>query len=454
MSFGLLTGAENTMTYEELASTGKTAASGSVMRVAQHATRYHADPELDRGLYLYEHRRCYDDIIEFSNKLCYHGKLLPRRGSAPSPHDGTPEYLPPMAYVHVDGICQSLPAGSRRNLLEAETIAAWLIANRGMLEMKYGTPLHKIVGIVTPFSGQVSAIEAACEKVGIEVGREDGQLTAGTVHALQGAERHIVIFSPVYSKHEDGRFIDKSTSMLNVAVSRAKDSFIVFGDMDAIDAVSATEPRGVLARFLFKNPGNALTFEHRRRADLQTTKTVVSQLRDAAGHDAFLLHTLSQVKRTFQIVTPWLRLERTKEIGAFDAMLEAIDRGIDVEVYTDPQLNIEDARADARKRKLTQLLADVRAFRDAGIAVTFVRKVHSKLIIGDDDVYCVGSFNWLSAQRAGEYARHETSLLYRGSDLLQEILAVRKSLLQRRILQTPYVDEHSRRRPNLERPVI
>lgn len=443
MNLGLLSGAENGATYEELARTGKTAASGSVMLVAQNATRYHADPELDRGLYLYEHRRCYDEIIQFSNELCYHGKLLPRRGEAPPGSDGATDQLPPMAYLHIDGICQTLAAGSRRNLLEAETIASWLAEHRGMLETKYDAPLHQIVGIVTPFAAQVAAIEAACAKVDIKVGRSDGMLTVGTVHSLQGAERHIVIFSPVYSKHEDGRFIDKSASMLNVAVSRAKDSFIVFGDMDVFDSVPGGEPRGVLASFLFKNPMNALRFEHRKRSDLQTRSTVLSQLRDASDHDAFLLQTLSAVKSSFQIVTPWIILARTKEIGAFDAMKRAVDRGVKVEIFTDPQLNIGEPGKEESARKEARLLADTKALRDAGIAVNFVRQVHSKLVIGDEDVYCIGSFNWFGARRSGQFVRHETSMLYRGPDLVPEILAMRKSLQQRRISRPPYAESRT-----------
>jgi hypothetical protein len=163
---------------------------------------------------------------------------------------------------------------------------------------------------------------------------------------------------------------------------------------------------------------------------------------------------LSSVKSTFQIVTPWIRLERAREIGAFDAMQEAIDRGVEVEIYTDPQLNIGDAGAEVKEKKLAQLLADVATLRNAGITVNFVREVHSKLVIGDEDIYCVGSFNWFSAQRTGQYVRHETSLLYRGADLVHEILAMRKSLLQRRISAAPFTDERSGRRPSLERPVL
>ncbi|AIO68599.1 AAA domain-containing protein [Burkholderia oklahomensis] len=447
-NLGLVTGESETAQYEKIAETGKAAASGSVMRAAQNASRYHADPELERGLYLYEHRRCYDEIIAFCNTLCYRGKLLPRRGPAPVREAHAPDCLPPMAYLHIDGICESLPTGSRRNLLEAETIAAWLAANRAMLEAQYQAPLARIVGIVSPFAAQVAAIQAACEKLGIEVGRADGQLTGGTVHSLQGAERHVVIFSPVYSKHDDGRFIDRSVSMLNVAVSRAKDSFLVFGDMDVFTTAAPSEPRGILAKFLFSHPDNALSFEHRPRTDLQTRDTAVSQLRDAAGHDAFLLDTLSRVKACIQIVTPWLRLDRAKEVGAFEAMCEAVERGVDVEIYTDPQLNIGDAGPEAG-RKRERLLADAEAFREAGIAVTFVRRVHSKIVIGDEEIYCVGSFNWLSAVRSGAYARHETSLLYRGSGLLNEILSMRKSLLQRTVTAGPFASEG---RPASRRP--
>jgi len=263
---------------------------------------------------------------------------------------------------------------------------------------------------------------------------------------LQGAERRVILFSPVYSKHEDGGFIDKSASMLNVAVSRAKDSFIVFGDMDVFNSVAASGPRGVLAKHLMESAGNALKFEHQPRADLLTRGTTFVSLRDASDHDAFLLDTLAKVKTSFQIVTPWLRLQRTKEIGAFHAMCEAVRRGVEVEIYTDPQLNIGDAEGKDDVAKKTQLLAEAEVLRDAGITVHFVQKVHSKIVIGDDDIYCVGSFNWFSAQRTGQYVRHETSLLYRGANMAHEILAMRKSLLQRKISVVAFRNERLERR--------
>ena len=213
-------------TYKNLADLGKASSSGSVMRIAQHATRYHYDPDLARGMFLFEHRRCYDEIINYCDELCYSKKLIPMRGS-PKSNNG----LPTMGYLHVNGICQN-SNGSRKNDLEAQTIAEWLVANRNQLESTHKKPLNEVVGIVAPFTGQVRAITAACKARGIAVGQNEGELTVGTVHSLQGAERLVVIFSPTYSKHADGKFIDNNQSMLNVAVSRAKDNFLVFGDMD------------------------------------------------------------------------------------------------------------------------------------------------------------------------------------------------------------------------------
>lgn len=260
---------EITEKYTAIAELGKSAASGSVMKIAQCVSRYQYDPELARGMYLYEHRRCFDNIIGYCNALCYHGKLLPKRGGEES------NLMPAMGYLHIDGKGELASSGSRYNLLEAETIAAWLTDNQQDIEAHYGKSLHEVVGIVTPFSAQVSTIKQALGKQGISTGANETSLTVGTVHSLQGAERAIVIFSPVYSKHEDGGFIDSDNSMLNVAVSRAKDSFLVFGDMDLFEIQPPSSPRGLLAKYLFESEKNALTFDYKERKDLKTSETKI-----------------------------------------------------------------------------------------------------------------------------------------------------------------------------------
>lgn len=243
---------------ENLRLSGKMASCGNVMNIAQQASLYHYDEELPRGLFLYEHRRCFNEIIAYCNALSYKNRLIPSRGRHQD-LEMPPNPFPPMGYVNVFGQCKSKATGTRYNLLEANTIAQWLSSKRGELEDLYGKRLEEIVGIVTPFTGQVDILRSSCRKYNIDVSPETG-ITIGTVHSLQGAERHIVIFSATYTKESNGGFIDASPSMLNVAVSRARDNFIVFGDMRTFNPKQSFTPRGLLATFLLKSEENKIHF--------------------------------------------------------------------------------------------------------------------------------------------------------------------------------------------------
>ncbi|WP_394374764.1 AAA domain-containing protein [Stutzerimonas frequens] len=413
--------------YAAFCERGQSAANGSAMAVAQAASRYHYDPDLARGLYLYEHRRCYDSIIEYCNALCYKGKLLPRRG--PKPAGG----LPGLGYLHVNGICQPSHGGSRHNLLEAQTIAAWLKANEAALVERYGKALGEIVGVITPFGAQTQAIVQACAALGINAGKGDGQMTVGTVHSFQGAERPVVIFSAVYTKHADGQFIDRKDSMLNVAVSRAKDSFLVFGDMDLFSQQPIGKPRGRLAQFLFADPASELVFELQPRQDLQTSRTGLSHLHDVQEHDAFLKQTLETARYQVQIVTPWVRTRAMQHSGALESLQAAVQRGVQVTVFTDLGFNTGIGRTQLKgnPQRIAEFNEAIATLKARRVEVSIVNKVHSKLVMADDELLSVGSFNWLSAQRQGDYVHHETSMVYRGADVAGELAINRASLVQR-----------------------
>lgn len=326
--------------------------------------------------------------------------------------------------LDIDGD-KSATISSRANLLEAQTIAAWLDENRAGLEARYRKPLEQIVGIVTPFGRQVREIRDACASRRISVDGREG-MTIGTVHALQGAERPIVIFSPVYSKHADGGFIDASPSMLNVTVSRAKDSCLVFGDMDVMAAAQTGSPRSILSEFLFASETNALEFAAEPRTDLKQGSGQIQMLRDAAGHDAFLLDALSAGGRRYTIVSPWVIAGTMERVGLIAAFEGAIRRGAEIDVFADPLLNEGPAAGG-----LTQMEAVEKLFAKIGVRLHKLPKLHSKIVAIDSDVLCIGSYNWLSADRQGQYARHETSFVYRGQHLEDEIRTIVGSLKRR-----------------------
>ena len=325
-----------------------------------------------------------------------------------------------MGYLQVDGISQN-SNGSRKNELEAETIAEWLIAHQELLESTYEKPLSQIVGIVAPFTGQVRAITYACKSKGINVDKNNDGLTIGTIHSLQGAERSVVIFSPTYSKHADGKFIDRSASMLNVAVSRAKDSFLVFGDMDIFNAESSGTPRNLLAKYLFKNDSNALRFKRIIRKDLKVKQNSIRQLINAEDHDLFLLETINHSKNEVIIVTPWL-LKHAISDQLINTMRVATLRGVSITVYTDASFN-------KPRQKEMHLAIDL--LKTIGVETLLLNNVHSKVIICDESTYCAGSFNWFSADRQGQFKNYEVSIVYQGDDLIKEVDIIKKDLSNR-----------------------
>lgn len=426
----VFTSADIEKEFATLIKLGKTASSGSVMKIAQHASRYHYDQDMAPGMFLYEHRRCYNEIINFCNQLIYKGKLKPMRGEVPEN-----SAFPALGYLHIDGVCQRDRSGSRYNKLEAQVIAKWLVENQQRLEKIYQQPLHKIVGIITPFGAQVLEIKRAIQSLPTNINVDDGEdmLTIGTVHSLQGAERKLIIFSAVYSKHANGNFIDSQPSLLNVAVSRAKDSFLVFGDMDIFHP-NLTTPRGILANYLFANEANKLNFDLIERSDLiRSGCTRLHMLRDAQEHDLFLQNAVNNAKREILIVTPWLKSAAVAHINILPIMEVAIQRGIKVSVYTDYQLNTSCDDKQKQQMLKNELANMMEQFKTKGIEIKLVNRIHSKLVIKDDDLLCIGSFNWLSARRVGDYVRHETSLCYQGQskNLCDEIKLLKDSFVDR-----------------------
>lgn len=245
---GLISSAEE---EQQLHAAGLSASKGSVMKVAQRASGYQKSDErgkYERGMFLAEHRRCMDEIIQFCNELAYKGRLKP---SCDRTHHGK---LPLMGYMHVEGRSRS-DGSSRVNPQEAVTIAEWLAGHRQFLESLYSDKkVDCIVAVVTPFNRQAALLRRELRRRGLE------NVTAGTVHVLQGAERPMVIFSSVYAPGEVGQMMfDRSVNMLNVAVSRAMDSFLVFGNVNIFNAKDSHLPSGLLAKHLFAKDTNRVT---------------------------------------------------------------------------------------------------------------------------------------------------------------------------------------------------
>lgn len=221
---------QSTDEFELLEQTGLNSSRSSVMKVAAKCCKYEKYEE--KGLFLSEHRRCYDEIIDYCNRLVYKGNLQPMRGKGKEDEKLAIKHWPQMGFKQIDTEYSIRKGSSRANRIEAEQIAEWLKNNFKLITNAYPKEAKEnLIGIITPFKAQVECIKSELKK---QMPTNHSKISVGTVHTFQGAERKIIILSTVYGKQDGCFFIDANKSLMNVAVSRAKDNFFVFGDINCL----------------------------------------------------------------------------------------------------------------------------------------------------------------------------------------------------------------------------
>lgn len=209
--------------------TGMNCCYSSMMEVCEKCSFYTDSDDLSYfGFFLNEHRRCYGEIIKFCSDLFYDERLLCVRT--------TPKNLlfsKPMVYHEIINPTRSeIYITSRRNKDEAKQIVSWLNSKYCAIKNYYinnkGVNYKFTIGVITPFKAQAELLQKLIHSKFDD--KYTSHIQIGTVHDFQGKEKDIILFSLVYHHEENCKFINWNSSLLNVAVSRAKDTFVLFGD--------------------------------------------------------------------------------------------------------------------------------------------------------------------------------------------------------------------------------
>ena len=155
------------------------------------------------------HYRCSPKIIEFNNRKYYNHKLhIASKQNAPEP----------LVYVEVPG-----DTTEERNTAPQEVrhIDAYLSRHPDAQ-----------VGIITPFARQRAAIEAMLRE------KHYDNAACGTVHAFQGDEKDVVIFSLALTDRTNPKtynWLKANKELINVATSRARDQLVILSNQKALD---------------------------------------------------------------------------------------------------------------------------------------------------------------------------------------------------------------------------
>ncbi len=153
---------------------------------------------------LHNHYRCHKQIIEFNNKKYYNSKLHVMTES---------KETQPLVYVNV----QNDEADYKNTApSEASEIIKYAAANK-----------DKSIGVITPFVNQKNLIEKMLKSENLS------NVTCGTVHAFQGDEKDVVLFSTAITNQTKAgtyEWLKNNKELINVATSRAKEKLIVLSN--------------------------------------------------------------------------------------------------------------------------------------------------------------------------------------------------------------------------------
>ncbi len=164
---------------------------------------------------LHNHYRCHKSIIEFNNRKYYNSKLKIKSESAGDE---------PLSYVDMTDAFTNYKNTAPA---EAREIARYAAEHP-----------DKSIGVITPFVNQKKLIEEELKRAGVM------GVTCGTVHAFQGDEKDVVLFSTAITDQTQAgtyEWLKNNKELINVATSRAKEQLILLSSARNLDRLHTSE---------------------------------------------------------------------------------------------------------------------------------------------------------------------------------------------------------------------
>ena len=213
---------------DDLARRGAHYKEGSAYLAFAHVLENDAQPPI----VLNEHYRCHPHIARWFNREFYLGELTVLTDVARMPKDQRS-----IGWVDVPGKANRGSAASWTNIAEAERAVQEITAL-----LRAG---GRSVGVVTPFAAQAALIDRMA-RLDEHLGSERlaaSDFGCGTAHRFQGGERDAIVVSAVLAPgipRQTAAWVERERYLINVAVSRARQSLVVLGHPEIGAAGSPT----------------------------------------------------------------------------------------------------------------------------------------------------------------------------------------------------------------------
>lgn len=179
---------------------------------------------------LHNHYRCHKSIIGFNNRKYYNSRLNILSES---------KEKQPLVYMDIQ---ESFSDYKNTAPAEAYEIAKYAALNR-----------NKNIGVITPFVNQRKLIEEELARAKIK------NVTCGTVHAFQGDEKDVILFSTAITERTQAstyEWLKNNKELINVATSRAKDKLIILSskkNLERLHQKKGDDDLYELAQYVWSN---------------------------------------------------------------------------------------------------------------------------------------------------------------------------------------------------------
>lgn len=175
--------------------------------------------DIGQGIILKYHYRCVPVIADFCDRLCNYGMVIKTEPKAS--RLGTN-----LIGCHVEGKLENNVNWAEVDVVEAlieELLAAGYCLN--------SPDSDNTIGVISPYRRQVNALTQRLQSRWSDFSDK----SIGTVHTFQGGQKSVIIFSTRQCQATDSLwFINRRPNLLNVAVSRARELFILVGNLARI----------------------------------------------------------------------------------------------------------------------------------------------------------------------------------------------------------------------------
>lgn len=350
---------------------------------------------------LFEQHRMHPDISSLINDFVYKGRLKDgeelkeeraRRGHL-APFNGHIGYLDTNP---IDATCKRKEGGSRYTLKNA-FIDLYLASISTQDYLRHYLKDRKIdeeekisiVGVVSPYRAQASLVAKLLTELTVHIDGENYHLArfveVNTVHRFQGNQRQVIIFdttddypmfnpAPIVDDSEEG---GEDIKLINVAVTRAKDKFLLLGNSDFINRKHSSSSLIKKILPIITEKGKTLDYNSLLEPK-ETTDTDISTFNNPEMVQKFIDSAESNIQLAISDLTD-KRLY--KDIR--DSIFKAVKRGVNVEIITQlPNIYPQ----------LFQALAEetINQLKDAGVKCVLRAKQNDVFIICDNErIICV-----------------------------------------------------------------